>query len=272
MSEPTTSTEVITYNDSKNVAVAKPVSKGCVYVAPVGTTLPTDAYSPLDPAFKCVGYLSEDGIKNTITRTSEPKNAFGGVTVANSQTEYQESTTYTMIETNETSMKIVYGDDHVELDATSGLHILHSAEELPEKSYVFETLLGTSRIKRTAVERASVSEVGEIAEDGTNLMGYPITLSRLPGTDGMYAHDYIAWLDNADSDEGAETDPQSETEPEIASQSLENESQPEKSIEDMTAPELKVYAATHEIPLGDAKTKAEILAVISEHNDQVVSE
>lgn len=42
-----------------------------IYVAPVGTTLPTDAGSALDPAFTTLGYLSDDGVSLGADTTSE---------------------------------------------------------------------------------------------------------------------------------------------------------------------------------------------------------
>lgn len=75
-------------NNAANVGVAKPASDGCLYVAPANTKVPTDATSPLGPEWECVGYLSEDGFSEAVTRTSEDKKAFGGDVVATSQTEY----------------------------------------------------------------------------------------------------------------------------------------------------------------------------------------
>ena len=54
--------ETTTKNDSTNVSFGKFKVGGYAYVAPVGTALPTDSESALDPAFQLIGYLSEDGI------------------------------------------------------------------------------------------------------------------------------------------------------------------------------------------------------------------
>ena len=44
--------------DAKNVTAAKPKVGGAVWRAPLGTTLPTDAKTALDKAFKSLGYIS----------------------------------------------------------------------------------------------------------------------------------------------------------------------------------------------------------------------
>ena len=50
--------------DAKNVTAAKPKVGGAVWRAPLGTTLPTDAKTALDKAFKSLGYISGDGLTN----------------------------------------------------------------------------------------------------------------------------------------------------------------------------------------------------------------
>ena len=52
-------------NTASYVSTGKPNVAGAVYVAPLGTALPTNATSTLDPAkYVCLGYVSEDGLEN----------------------------------------------------------------------------------------------------------------------------------------------------------------------------------------------------------------
>lgn len=61
-----------TPNNAQNVSVAKPKVGGAVFVAPVGTDLPTDATTALNAAYQNVGYISEDGVVNTNSPTPTP--------------------------------------------------------------------------------------------------------------------------------------------------------------------------------------------------------
>ena len=73
-------------NSVSNVTAGKPKVGGSMFRAPAGTELPTNATSELAAAFKCLGYVSEDGVTNAISIDSEDIKAWGGDTVLTPQT------------------------------------------------------------------------------------------------------------------------------------------------------------------------------------------
>ena len=84
--------------DVKKVTSAKPKIGGAIYSAPFGTTLPTDATTELNTAFKALGYISEDGLTNENTASTENIKAWGGDIVDNVKTEKKDKFTYKLIE------------------------------------------------------------------------------------------------------------------------------------------------------------------------------
>ena len=58
-------------NNANNVTVGKPAIDGAIYRAPLGTTVPTSIDADLDEAFASLGYVSEDGVTNNNSASSE---------------------------------------------------------------------------------------------------------------------------------------------------------------------------------------------------------
>lgn len=179
-------------NDSANVGAAKPNVGGALWWAPAGTAVPTDASTPLSSDFKCIGYLSEDGLTEKETRSFTKHKAWGGDTVASSQTEYAKAYGFTMIETNDTTMKARYGADNVEVGEDGKVeHVKHNAKELPEGAWVAEMIIA-NRICRKVMPRGKIEEVGEVTYKDSDLVKYPATIGLLPDKNGDYENDYYA--------------------------------------------------------------------------------
>ena len=74
---------------------------GAVYVAPTGTTLPTDATTSLAVAFDDVGYISEDGVTETQdTDTNDIVAWQNGAVVRKIQTSHDLTYSFAMLETS----------------------------------------------------------------------------------------------------------------------------------------------------------------------------
>ena len=178
-------------NDSANVGAAKPNIGGAIFWAPAGTPVPTDATTPLSDAFKGVGYLSEEGMVEQEKRSFQNHKAWGGDTVASSQTGYEKQYGFTMIEINENTAKIRYGAGNVDVKDGKVSKITHNAKELPEGVWVAEMIVA-GRIDRKVMERGKIIEVGDTPYQDNDLVKYPVTLGLLPDKNGNYEHDYFA--------------------------------------------------------------------------------
>lgn len=175
-----------------NVTAGKPKKGGHAYRAPLGTKLPTSATEALDPAFKSLGYFSEDGLINSNSPTTEKYRAWGGDTVLNFQTEKPDTFKFTMIEAlNVDVLKSVYGDDNVTGNLTAGIHIKANSKQQDDCCWVFDMVLKNSVAKRIVVPCASVTAVGEIVYTDNKAVGYNTTISAVPDAGGDTHHEYI---------------------------------------------------------------------------------
>lgn len=178
-------------NNSANVSAAKPKATGAIWWAPAGTDAPTDASTTLASAFSSVGYVSSDGLTEKETRSYEKHKAWGGDTVASSQTEYAKSYSFKMIETNEATMKARYGADNVTAASGEVSKVRHNAAELDEGVWVIEMVIA-GKIVRKVMPRAKIEEIGDITYSDGSPVAYEVTLGLLPDESGDYEVDYYA--------------------------------------------------------------------------------
>lgn len=167
--------------DATNVSLGKPGIDGVLFRAPYGTELPTNATDPLPAVWKSVGYISEDGITNSVDTDNTTINDMGGTAVLNVISSYVETYQFTMIETNVESLKARYGDDNVVVD-TNGkpVSVKHKVDDGSASSWVKEIAMTGGRIKRTVIPNSTRSEFGDLVDVGTDAIGYALTTAANP--------------------------------------------------------------------------------------------
>lgn len=179
-------------NDTSNISVGKPKVGGAIFRAPKGTTLPTDAKTALDEAFNNVGYISEDGVTNSNSPTTESTKAWGGDVVENHQTEKPDTYKFTMLESLRVEvLKAVYGDKNVSGNLTSGITVKANSTVQALCAWVVDMILQGDVLKRIVIPAAKVTEVGDIVYQDGAPIGYEVTLTAEPGSDGDTHKEYI---------------------------------------------------------------------------------
>ena len=182
---------------SSNVSAGKPKVTGAIFIAPVGTTLPTDSTTALNSAFVELGYASDAGVVNSESRETETIKAWGGDTVLKPFTGKEDTFKFTLIEAlNVNALKLVYGDSNVTGDLTNGISIKSAAEDLDYHSFVIEMVL-SGAVKRIVIPSAKVTEVGDITYADGEAIGYDTTLSAVPDAAGGTHYEYIKAVSNS---------------------------------------------------------------------------
>ena len=190
--------------NSQNVSVGKPHGAGGRYAGGAwwglaGTAkIPTDAVTALDETLTDLGYLSEDGVTNTIETDSSDITAFGGDRVLSVITSRSESFQFGMLDTTEDTLKLVYGADNVTVTGdgeSKTISVKHNGNAMNQRIVlVFEFALTGNRVKRIVVPNGTLGELDDVAYQDGEAIVYTPTINALPDADGHTAYEYIAYV------------------------------------------------------------------------------
>lgn len=174
-----------------NVTAAKPKVGGAIFRAPLGTTLPTSTTAELDAAFKALGYISEDGLTNSNSPSSESVKAWGGDIVLTSQTEKPDTFQFSLMESlNEEVLKATYGDDNVST-VDGEITVKANSTQQANCAWVIDMILRGGAKKRIVIPNAGVSSVGDITYADGSAVVYDTTITAMPDSDGNTHTEYI---------------------------------------------------------------------------------
>ena len=170
--------------DKSSVLVGTPdqLTTGAIAKAPIGTALPTDAVTALGSAFVAGGYVSEDGLKLTPSISTSDIRDWSG------------SLSWNMLQTDEESLKVAFGDANVTATAATSSHgnqlSVSLNATLPERSsWAFSMKDGDHRI-RVVVPDGQVTTVGEVSFTAGGAIVWPVTLSCYPDSSGNCIYIY----------------------------------------------------------------------------------
>lgn len=162
---------------------------GHVYVAPVGSTLPTDVTTAWDPAWKELGYLDEEGVG--ITPTTDVEEFFAwqsAVSVKQSITQIGLELKFNMIQVNQdTTALFFFGSDWSVSGGTATLSILSNVN-VDERALGVEWTDDAGKINRLLLGRGMVTDREDMTISRKELVAQGVTFKALE------ANGYLARL------------------------------------------------------------------------------
>ncbi len=180
------------YGNASNVSAGKPNVAGAVYYGATNLTAPTTANGSLAAGFKDVGYISDAGVTNSNTRTSESVKAWGGDTVLNTQTEKTDTFTFTMLEILNTDvLAVVHGSTNVSGTLSAGIAVNVNSKELDYKIWVIDQVMKNGVLHRIVIPYAKITEIADITYTDNGATGYQITLGAEPDSNGNTHYEYF---------------------------------------------------------------------------------
>lgn len=176
-------------NNQANVSSAKGIKGGYIFSAPVGTSLPTDIKTQLDQAFKCLGFISEDGYVESINEDDDDINDMNGDVMDSTNSKRVESAQLTFAEIKAATLKRQYGDANV-TDENGIIAVKHNADSHDVFAYVLELVLKNGRRWRKVVPKGKSSELDDLTIASSELCQRALTMKYLTDEQGNTCYDY----------------------------------------------------------------------------------
>lgn len=169
---------------------------GEVYKSPLGTAAPTSAISALNAAYVGLGYVSEDGVTEAWDDSVDNIVAWqNATTVRAAVTESTATLAFTLIQTNADVLEAFHRGSEV-TEPSPGVYKLEVKPiEADPATWVFDVIDGTIH-QRIYIGNGEVTERGEVMYANGEPIGYPITITCYPDSDGNLMvkwSDDVAW-------------------------------------------------------------------------------
>jgi len=185
-------------NNAANAIVGKPSVLGGIFVAPLGTTLPTNESTALSAAFKGVGYLTDAGFVRGRKTDTDTKRAWGGDPLVVLDKGKTRTAKFGFAEyLNATAQGLIYGDAQVTETAatsTSGrkLAVVDKDIVLPHLVWVIQMFYGDAT-GRLVFPDAQITDFDDITYKDDDIVASPVTLTQFSDSTGSYSYEY--WND-----------------------------------------------------------------------------
>lgn len=187
--------------DTSNLGIGKGREGGYACIAPAGTD-PTafidvsktlaDLCGTTSSALKSLGYISEDGVTVSADIDTDDVSDWGGSVIASPMSSYGESVEVTFLESRDTVLKAIYGEDNVTTSAGTTT-VRHNTKFNGSHLFIFDAVVSDTKVKRIVIPNGIIVERDDMEMNNSDLMGYKPTIKCLPSTffEGDLMREYI---------------------------------------------------------------------------------
>lgn len=152
---------------------------GSVWVAPVGTSLPSDVTTPLNAAFVDVGHISEDALTESLDITTELLRSWQRpIGIRTLTTEVAWTFQFQMLETSPLNLELYYGNADTTVASGVATTAIKAWPTSTPKAMVIEIEDGDV-LTRFAIPKVEIGERGEINHINTAGTFYDVTVNVL---------------------------------------------------------------------------------------------
>jgi len=156
---------------------------GGVYTAPAGTAVPTTVSGALNGAFEELGYLSEEGVTQTIDESTTRIKAWqNGDTVRVVQDSHAVTYAMTFLETSEAVLEAYYGNYDAGVVEIRG-------DSRTRQPWVLNIVDG-DHLMRVVIPDGEITDRGDVQYVNGNAVMYPVTIECYPDGTGAKAYVY----------------------------------------------------------------------------------
>lgn len=183
---------------ASNAVYSKPKAGGAVWTAPPGTELPTDATSALAAAFTAWGYISDDGVTEGHSLSSDSQKAYGGAVVLVMESGDELTYEFTPLEyTNPVVQSELYGAGNVKATGKDLTSVQITDDSHEAKPFVYEHVLSNGIVERDVCPSAKVTGIDENTYSSSAALGPKVTVTPFPDEKGVKVYKYFAKVSDA---------------------------------------------------------------------------
>lgn len=157
---------------------------GELFVAPIGSTRPTDSSTALDGAYVGLGYVSEDGVTEAHEDSVDNIVAWQNATIVRAvRTESLMTIACTLIETKGELLELFHPGSSIEAVGAGEWKLEVPTPGVDRRQFVLNVVDG-SNVLRVDVGNGEVTSRGEITYAAGDAVGYQVTITCYPDADG----------------------------------------------------------------------------------------